>query len=113
VIRRLHLWDEAELDVVDAVVWYEAQRVGLGAELLMELDAVMARIAQTPLQFPEIRDGVRALCYIDFRILFTSKSAMKWLKSSLSCINTGVLLFGKSGWTKDYLKGLENLRKTW
>lgn len=59
MIQRLHLWDEADLDVVDAVVWYEAQRVGLGADLLMELDAIMARIAQTPLQFPEIRNGVR------------------------------------------------------
>ncbi len=60
--HRLHLWDEADLDVVDAVAWYEEQRSGLGAELLMELDAVMQRVVQMPLQFPEIRDGVhRAL----------------------------------------------------
>ena len=62
--RRLHLWDEADLDVLDAVAWYEDQRTGLGAELLMELDAVMQRIAYTPLQFPEIKDNVRrALLY--------------------------------------------------
>lgn len=57
--RRLHLWDEADLDVLDAVAWYEGQRAGLGAELLIELDAVMQRIVQTPLQFPEIRENVR------------------------------------------------------
>jgi len=59
VIRRLHLWDEADLDVVDAVAWYEGQRSGLGVELLMELDAVMQRVVQGPLQFPEIKDGIR------------------------------------------------------
>ena len=59
VSRRLHLWDEAELDVVDAVAWYEEQRDGLGAAFLMELDVVMSRVSQTPLQFPEIKDGVR------------------------------------------------------
>ena len=59
VIHRLHLWNEADLDVVDAVAWYEGQRSGLGVELLMELDAVMQRVVQGPLQFPEIKDGVR------------------------------------------------------
>ncbi len=57
--RRLHLWDEADLDLLDAVGWYEDQRAGLGAELLIELDAVMQRILQTPLQFPEIKETVR------------------------------------------------------
>ena len=59
MIHRLHLWDEAHLDVVEAVAWYEEQRSGLGAELLTELDVVMQRVIQTPLQFPEIREGVR------------------------------------------------------
>ena len=57
--HRLHLRDEADLDVVDAVAWYERQRSGLGAELLMELDVVMHHVIQAPLQFPEIKDGVR------------------------------------------------------
>jgi plasmid stabilization system protein ParE len=59
VTRPLHLWDEADLDVFDAVAWYEDQRTGLGAELLIELDAVLQRIMQTPLQFPEIKGNVR------------------------------------------------------
>ena len=57
--RRLHLWDEADLDVLDAVAWYEDQRAGLGAEFLIELDGVMQRIVQTPFQFPEIKENVR------------------------------------------------------
>ena len=57
--HRLHLWDEADLDVVNAVAWYEEQRSGLGAELLIELDAVMQRVVEMPLQFPEVKDGVR------------------------------------------------------
>jgi hypothetical protein len=59
VTRRLHLWDEPEFDVIDAVAWYEEQRSGLGADLLIELDAVMQRIAQTPFQFPEVKHNVR------------------------------------------------------
>ena len=57
--RRLHVRDEAELDVIDAVAWYEDQRSGLGGEFLIELDAGMQRIVHTPLQFPVVRDSVR------------------------------------------------------
>ena len=57
--RELHTRDEAELDVIDAVAWYEEQRSGLGGEFLIELDAVMQRIVQSPLQFPQIKDNVR------------------------------------------------------
>ena len=52
LIHRLYLWDEADFDVVDAVAWYEGQRSGLGVEVLMELDTVMQRIVQGPIQFP-------------------------------------------------------------
>ena len=57
--RQPHARDEAELDIIDAVAWYEEQRAGLGGEFLIELDAVMQRVAQTPLQFPQIKHGVR------------------------------------------------------
>jgi plasmid stabilization system protein ParE len=59
VTHRLHLRDDAELDVIDAVAWYEGQRPGLGTELLLELDAVMERIIEMPFQFPDIKGGVR------------------------------------------------------
>lgn len=48
--RQLHTRDEAELDIIDAVAWYEEQRAGLGGEFVIELDAVMQRMAQTSSQ---------------------------------------------------------------
>lgn len=57
--RQLHIRDEAELDIIDAVAWYEDQRNGLGAEFLIEFDAVMQRMIDTPLQFPQIKADVR------------------------------------------------------
>jgi len=49
----------AEADVREAAFWYEAKREGLGAEFTLELDALYDRIAQHPLQFPEIGEGAR------------------------------------------------------
>jgi toxin ParE1/3/4 len=59
VTRQLHTRDEAELDVIDAVVWYENQRIGLGSEFLTELDSAMSRMADKPLSFPKIKDYIR------------------------------------------------------
>ncbi|MGH8247117.1 MAG: type II toxin-antitoxin system RelE/ParE family toxin [Gammaproteobacteria bacterium] len=57
--RRLIAWPQAEFDVADAVAWYEDQRIGLGAELLDELDSVLRRVVATPFQFPQIGNQVR------------------------------------------------------
>jgi len=59
VTRQLHIREEAELDVIYAVAWYEEQRPGLGVDFLIELDAVMQRMIQAPVQFPQIKAGVR------------------------------------------------------
>lgn len=59
MIRRLYLLPGARADVRDAAHWYEAQRSGLGIRLLHELDQLCGRIANAPLQFPEIEAGVR------------------------------------------------------
>lgn len=50
---------EAELDVAQAALWYEAERSGLGGEYVREVDALFARIAESSEQFPEIGEGVR------------------------------------------------------
>ncbi len=57
--RRLIIQLQAEIDVADAVAWYEDQRSGLGNELLDELDSLMERVVQSPFQFPQIRNEVR------------------------------------------------------
>ena len=49
----------AELDLTAAFLWYEEQSVGLGARLMDCADAVLTRISETPLQFPEVTRGYR------------------------------------------------------
>ena len=52
----------ANRDVVDAVVWYEKQRIGLGARFFAEIDVVVQRIEDSRDQFPTVyRDVRRAL----------------------------------------------------
>lgn len=49
----------AQADIREAALWYESQRPGLGSEFTLRFDALVERIAQNPLQFPEIGSGVR------------------------------------------------------
>ena len=58
-MRQLVARPQAQLDVEDAAIWHEGKRPGLGLQFLADLDYVMKRIAAAPLQFPEIRPGVR------------------------------------------------------
>lgn len=53
----------ARLDILDAVVWYEEQRLGLGLEMSDQVDAAIGRAADTPLAFALIEGKVRrVLC---------------------------------------------------
>ena len=49
----------ARRDIHDAALWYETQRRGLGTQFLREIDRVLRRVGEAPLQFPEIAPGVR------------------------------------------------------
>ena len=49
----------AQADIQEAVLWCESQRAGLGREFILRFDALVERIVQTPLHFPEIGSGVR------------------------------------------------------
>ena len=49
----------AELDLVAAEDWYESQRDGLGGEFREEVAAVISRIADNPLAYPERYRGAR------------------------------------------------------
>lgn len=55
----LLLRPEARLDIEEAVIWYDDQRLGLGDRLTAELSALLDRIRKTPLQFPIVGEGVR------------------------------------------------------
>ncbi len=49
----------AQLELDEAVAWYDAQARGLGKEFLGELDRAVRRIATFPLSCPEIEAGLR------------------------------------------------------
>jgi len=46
-------------DLLESAEWYELERVGLGADLLVEVDRAIDRIAEGPLRFPAVRGKVR------------------------------------------------------
>jgi plasmid stabilization system protein ParE len=51
----------AELDLMRAEDWYEAQQPGLGHEFREAVDATIARIAANPLAYPDRYHGAGAL----------------------------------------------------
>ena len=55
----LRFHPEADLDVLNATLWYEEQRRNLGVEFLDQLSVLFERVAIMPLQFPAIDDPVR------------------------------------------------------
>jgi plasmid stabilization system protein ParE len=58
-MRRLTILPQAELDVSDASAWYEGRRRGLGDEFLDELDSILRRVVESPLEFPKIKNNIR------------------------------------------------------
>src|SRR5580700_10367424 len=58
-MRKLVTRLQAQLDLEEAVSWYESRRPDLGLRFLDECDYVMRRIAAAPLQFPLIQSGAR------------------------------------------------------
>jgi plasmid stabilization system protein ParE len=49
---------EAELDIIEAALWYENEREGFGAEFSLEVERAVARITENPLMFQEREVGV-------------------------------------------------------
>jgi len=57
--RIVRLRDEAEHDLADAASWYEQQRTGLGHEFLDDVQSVLDRIGEDPLNFPIVHRSAR------------------------------------------------------
>lgn len=57
--RRVRLRPEAELDLADAALWYEAQRPELGHQLLDEMASTFSLIAEAPLLYPVVHRNTR------------------------------------------------------
>jgi plasmid stabilization system protein ParE len=54
----------ARNEVLEATRFYAGKRTELGAEFLAEIDAAEARIVANPLQFEQVRPGIRR-CLLD------------------------------------------------
>jgi hypothetical protein len=50
---------QAEDEVLEVRQWYESKRPGLGQEFGQALDALVARIADSPFVFPRVHDETR------------------------------------------------------
>jgi plasmid stabilization system protein ParE len=57
--RRLVLRRNAEIELAEAVDWYEAQKPGLGDDFLSEFDAALERLTESPFQYQIIEDDIR------------------------------------------------------
>jgi toxin ParE1/3/4 len=58
-VYRLILWPEAELEVAEAVNWYESQEKGFGRRFLIEFRAATARLRRSPFQFQIVEEQAR------------------------------------------------------
>lgn len=52
---------EAEDDIREAYLWYEARRDGLGDDFLLCLEAAFELIQESPSRYPTIDQGVRRI----------------------------------------------------
>lgn len=59
MILELRLRTEAELDLADAALWYEAQCPGLGHQFLDEVLAVFSSISEMPLTSQVVHRNTR------------------------------------------------------
>ena len=49
----LEIKDEANLEIIEAYLYYEEKRIGLGEEFLEHLEAYFDRITANPKHFPQ------------------------------------------------------------
>jgi hypothetical protein len=55
----LEVKDEANLEIIEAYLYYEEKRIGLGEEFLEHLDTYFDRITENPKHFPKKRKPYR------------------------------------------------------
>jgi len=56
---RLEFLDIAENEIDDAIVWYNTQRINLGADLILALDNLFEYLVETPTIFPIVHKEMR------------------------------------------------------
>ena len=63
---RLDVSSEAELEIFEAALRYEREREGLGFRFEAQVNAVFARLLESPFQFPIIEEDVRRALVREF-----------------------------------------------
>lgn len=58
--------ESAQIELDEAVAWYNRQAAGLGRELLDELDRAVRRAMVFPQSYPEIEPGIRRCRLVRF-----------------------------------------------
>ena len=58
-MKPIEIRAEAELDIIEAALWYENEREGFGVEFSLEVERAVARIAENQLMFQEREVGMR------------------------------------------------------
>jgi hypothetical protein len=58
-MKNLRVRPEAELDMFEGALWYDAERPGLGAAFLQAVRYVFGRIEKGALQFPLVSADIR------------------------------------------------------
>jgi toxin ParE1/3/4 len=58
--------DEAELDLLEAFVWYEEQRIGLGKRFINEVEKSLEKIASNPMYNHFVEKEIRAFCMTSY-----------------------------------------------
>jgi toxin ParE1/3/4 len=54
VSREVHFGAEAQVELEEAMLWYEQQSDGLGGALLDAVDATLLRVLELPFSFPGV-----------------------------------------------------------
>src|SRR3989304_2438351 len=77
-MHRLEVRPEAELDALEAALWYDGERECLGAEFLAELRATFACVEGGPLRFPLVfREFRRAILHrFPFGVFFIAEGEL-------------------------------------
>jgi toxin ParE1/3/4 len=58
-MQRLEFHPKADREVMEAAVFYETQRIGLGSEFIAEIDAGLLQIQKNPLIWRRVRGHLR------------------------------------------------------
>lgn len=56
---QLEIKDQANLEIIEAYLYYEEKRIGLGEEFLEHLDIYFERVISNPKHFPQKRKPYR------------------------------------------------------